>query len=494
MKDDNCMDNGENTEDTIHGSNEEENFADLLADYEKEVDTSLGKGDRIKGEIIAISNETVFIDIGSKIDGAVDKSELRDEEGNFSYSVGDEVELYIISASESEIILSRSLSGAENVDMLIDAQASRIPVAGKVTGVIKGGFSVEISKKRAFCPVSQMDVRYVETPEDYVGQTFEFLINRVENHGKNIVVSRRELLEQEIREGRDAFMATLEVGGVYEGKVRKLMDFGAFVELYPGVDGLVHVSEMSWSRIDKPREFLKEGEAVTVCLLKRETDEKSGQERLSLSMRQVSGNPWDNIADKFRAGDKVVGTATRCAAFGVFVELTPGIEGLVHISEMSYTKHVTRPSDMIAPGDTVSVMIKEIDLDKKRISLSMKDAAGDPWKDAENLLVKGKVVTGTLERKEPFGYFITLAPGITGLLPKSKINQYHDPAAVDKIKPGEPVSVIVESINTADRKVSLELSDKSGRDDWRSFSKPAEGGGLGSLGEKLQAALKQTDK
>ncbi|MBU0994415.1 MAG: 30S ribosomal protein S1 [Proteobacteria bacterium] len=472
----------------------EENFADLLEAYEKNIDTHLKKGDKIKGAIIAISDETVFVDTGSKIDGAVDKFELLDEDGNLPYHVGDELDLYIVSLNESELILSRALSGDGGLEMVNDAWNSRIPVNGKVVEAIKGGFAVEIFKRRAFCPISQIDIRYVDTPADYVGNTFEFIITRVESQGKNIVVSRRELLERQVKEGRAEFLKKVEGGAVFDGEVRKLMDFGAFVELYPGVDGLVHISEISWSRIEKPGEVLKEGDRVKVRVIRIDKDPKTGADRMSLSIKQAEGNPWEDMSKKFSVGDTITGKAVRCTKFGVFVELSPGIEGLVHISEMSYVKRVVNPSDVVNPGDMIHVVIKDIDISKKRISLSMKDAAGDPWAGAENTYSKGKVFKGTIERKEPFGYFISVAPGITGLLPKSKINQFHDPSSVEKLKQGDALTVVVESISADERKLSFDLTDETDRAEWKTFSEDSKSQQVGSLGEKLNEAFRNSER
>lgn len=495
MQDRHSKDRGENEEEDEKAFDGEESFADLLAAYDNKAESNLKKGDRIKGAIIAISDDTVFVDTGSKIDGAVVKSELLDEKGEFPYSIGDELDLYIVSFNESELILSRAISGAGDMEMVTDAWRNKIPVTGKVTEAVKGGFAVEICKRRAFCPISQMDIRFVESPESYIGQSFEFLINRVEGHGKNIVVSRRELLAKQVEEGRKIFLKSVFPGAVFDGKVRKLMDFGAFVELCPGVDGLVHVSEISWSRVEKPSEVLKEGDSVRVTVIKIETHPKTGQEKLSLSIKQAGENPWDDFYRRFKTGDTISGKAVRCTQFGVFVEIIPGVEGLVHVSEMSHTKRVSKPTDMVTPGDVINAVIKEMDPVKRRISLSMKAFDGDPWADAELLYPKGKVVQGTIDGKEPFGYFILLAPGVKGLLPKSKISHYHDAASVDKLKTGDPITVKIESISVADRKLTFELTDDAASGEWKTFSdNQTLKHSVGSLGEKLSEALGKSEK
>ncbi|MCP4294086.1 MAG: S1 RNA-binding domain-containing protein, partial [Proteobacteria bacterium] len=214
--------------------------------------------------------------------------------------------------------------GAGKANMLKEASHSRTPVEGKVTEAIKGGFSIDIMGKRAFCPVSQIDVRYVEVPEEYVGQSYHFIVTRFEEGGRNIVVSRRDLLNEEMKEKQEAFFKTVNEGDVVQGTITKLMSYGAFIELVPGVEGMAHISELAWSRIEKPEEVVKQGDIVNVKLLKIETPENSDTVKISLSMKQTSDNPWDNMGSTFNTGDQVTGKVVRLASFGAFVEIAPG--------------------------------------------------------------------------------------------------------------------------------------------------------------------------
>jgi len=476
-------------DDNQNNDMEEESFADLLESYSDGMKDDLQVGDKISGQIIAIGKDTIFIDTGTKIDGAAEKQELLDDNQAFPYEVGDTLELYVVSMSEDEIRLSRALSGIGGYHMLKDAFDGAVPVEGKVTAQCKGGFHVEILKRRAFCPISQMDVKFVEDLEPYIGNTYSFLITRLEEKAKNIVVSRRALLAEALEKERQAFYEKLVPGDVYEGTVTKLMPYGAFVELSPGVEGMVHISEVRWSRVENLEEVLKVSEPVTVRVLGVKDGNKPGLKKIELSIKQVQGDPWQTVGDKYNPGDMVQGTIVRCMKFGAFVELEAGIEGLVHISEMSYTRRIHNPEDVVRIGETVTVLVKEIDPDRRRIALSIKDVEGDPWAQVLDDFRVGQKLSGTLEKKESFGCFVNLKPGITGLLPKSKISAAGIDVAIDKLKDGQHLTVIIENINPAERKISLVPGDGEAETNWQQFSKD-ESSSLGDLGEKLKQALK----
>jgi len=478
--------------DKISEENEgrEENFAEMFESYSRRTNEDIRVGDKINGQIISIGKESVFIDTGSKIDGVVDKEELLDEKGQLAYKQGDVLDLYVVSNDGNEIRLSRALSGIGGLDLLREAFQNKIPVEGKVKETCKGGFNVQVLQRRAFCPISQIDLRYVENENEYVGQTFEFLVTQLEERGKNIVLSRRELLRRELEKSRKEFLEKLSVGQELEGKVTKLMPYGAFVEIFPGTEGMVHLSELSWSRVEKPEEVLKEGDMIRAKVIAMEQEEPSDKMKISLSLKQITGDPWETEAGKFQGGDKVKGRVTRCAKFGAFVEISPGVEGLVHLSEMSYRKRVLKPEEVVRPGDTVAVLIKEVDLANKRISLSIKDAEGDPWVDVQERYRVGQFVMGTVEKKEKFGYFVTLEPGITGLLPASKIRKSHSSAAIEKLKEGDGVAVLIEQISPADRKITLTPGDSKEESDWQKFATKEEDS-VSPLGAKLQEAFRK---
>ena len=473
---------------------QEESFAELFEAYSSGMGEALQVGDRVKGQIIAIEQATVFLDIGGKVDAVVEREGLLDEKGTFPYAVGDELELYVVAVDESEIRLSRAISGIGGLTLLKEAMAGQIPVEGKVIQAVKGGFQVEVIKHRAFCPISQMDTRYVENPKDYVGNVYLFLVKRLEDRGRNIVISRRELLAREQQAAKAQFFETLTAGQVLEGRVTKLMPYGAFVELIPGVEGMVHISELSWSRLAKPEEAVRPGETLKVKVLKIEDPKKGNDKRIALSAKQVVANPWESVGDRLKSGQRVSGKVTRVAPFGAFVEISPGIEGLVHISEMSYVKRIHKPEEVVQPGETVLVVIKEIDLTQKRISLSLRDAEGDPWAMVAEKYPVGKAFDGVVEKREPFGLFVSLEPGVTGLLPKSKINESGMAAGIDKLKPGQPITVTIVAVDLIQRKISLGTTAAGDTGNWRKFAGQDDTRSLGSLGEMLQKAIQKKDR
>jgi small subunit ribosomal protein S1 len=439
--------------DDSSNEDQEESFAELFESYSAGMNDDIRVGDKIHGKIISITDKAVFVDTGTKADGIVELDELRDDQGQLPYAVGDALDLFVVEANESEIRLSKAIAGVGGLNMLKEAFANAIPVEGKVIQAVKGGFQVEVLKRRAFCPISQIDTQYVENGDLYVGQTFEFRITRLAEGGRNIVLSRRDLLEIELQKVRQAFMQELAVEQVYTGRVTRLMPYGVFVELVPGVEGMVHISELSWSRLEKPDDAVSPGDKIEVKVLRIEPGQK--QIKISLSAKQVGGDPWERAALEIQAGQKISGKVVRCAPFGAFVEIRPGIDGLVHISEMSYTKRVLNPQEIVQPGQTISVVVK----------------------------------------KEKFGLFVTLTPGIVGLLPKSVLKESPNAARIETLKPGDAIDVVIAAIKADERKISLALTDSEGEDNWRSFAPKVEsnstGNTMGSLGEMLNEALKK---
>jgi len=466
---------------------DEQSFAQMLAESEMDAGPELKPGDRVRGRIISIGKDQVYIDTGTKIDGVADKSDLLDKEGNLDLREGDMVELFVVSRNQGEIRLASSFGAHGGVEQLIQAMEQEIPVQGRVKETCKGGFRVQIMGNHlAFCPLSQIDNRMVEDLQSLVGETLLFLISRVEENGRNIVVSRRTLLDKEQAESLQNFTQQVKPGDELRGKVTRIEPYGVFLEVAPGLEGLVHISEMSWSRSLKPEEIVSPGDTVSVRLLGIEEKDK-GHSRISLSMKQAQADPWDDIANRFEHGSVVEGTVTRTAAFGAFVEISPGIEGLVHISEMSYLKRVHKPEDEVESGQKVLVKIKGIDIDQRRISLSMRDAGDDPWEGAASRYVKGSRIEGKVEKREDFGLLVALEPGVVGLIPGSVLSRSQDSTLENK-KPGEKVMVAVESVDEAGRRITLVPADSVQSEDWKSYS-AVEENNLGSLGLKLKKAM-----
>ena len=479
----------------VKGEEKEESFAALLDAYSPGIETDLNIGDKISGKIISIGKDSVFVDTGTKIDGVVDKVELVENDQQSELKEGDVLELYIVGLTDDEIRLSKALSGIGGFEMLKEAYEKAVPVEGKISETCKGGFRVEVMERKAFCPISQVDINYVEVPSVFVGKTLNFLITTFEQKGKNIVLSRRALLEEQQEKSRKAFYESMRIDSILEGKVTRIMPYGIFVQLSDGVEGMVHVSELGWSKSARPEEVVSIGEAVQVKVIGFEPDKKPGMLKISLSMKQLTEDPWNSADQHFHEGDKIIGKVTRCANFGAFVEVAPGIEGLVHISEMSYTRRILKPEEVVSAGETVSVLIKEVDLEKRRLSLSIRDAEGDPWVDVAEKYQIGQTIEGVLEKKEKFGFFINLEPGITGLLPKSKFSRSRRSSELDKLKEGDSIAVLIEAINSAERKITLTPGNTEDEQDWQTFAGDTDTS-MGSLGEKLQLAMsqKKTDK
>ncbi len=479
---------------------DDENFAALF-EAQSAPGAHLSPGQRVTVTVVAVTADTIFVSTGSKVDGIVERSEM-EEDGGKTPEVGDTLDLYVVTASPQEVRLSKMMRGAGGLAALEEAREARLPVEGKVQAIVKGGFAVEVMKRRAFCPLGQMDLRPVEDPESFIGKMLPFIITKLEKSGRNIVLSRRVILEEEQAENRETFLASVAVGDVLEGTVIRLAPFGVFVVLAPGVEGLIHLSELTWGRVAQPDEVVGAGDVIRVKILDIAPTDKGP--RISLSARQVMDDPWKTIEGRLAEGAVVTGKVVRNAAFGSFVEVLPGIDGLIHISELSYEKRVNKPDEVLTVGETVTVKIKGIDLDKKRLSLSLRDVGGDPWDGVAEDFPIGEEITGTFEKRAPFGIFITLRPGVTGLLPASAISASRGRSGIEKANPGTAVQVLVREVDTVNRKVTLGLADSGEKreggekreredKDWKKHApKPAPPGEFGNtLGSLMQAALRK---
>lgn len=439
----------------------EESFAELLASSSQTLNKGFAPGDTVSGVVIKISKETVFIDLGGKSEGFAEIEEFRDKDGTLSVKEGDRVELRV-AFLRGGIHLSKSLKvhGAKAVELLREAQRNQIPVEGRVAAVNKGGFEIEISGLRAFCPLSQIDLRYCEKPEEHIGARYQFRIREIKEKGKNIIVSRRVILQEEQDKKAKEVLAGLKPDLELEGKVTRLADFGAFVDI-GGVEGMVHVSEFTHARIGHPSEFLEQGQMVKVKILKIETD-KSGKPRIALSLKALEPEIWDKGLG-FKEGDVISGTVSRITDFGAFVEVAPGVDGLVHVSEISYQR-VAHPSRLLQEGDKVEVLVLKIDEQKRQISLSIKDAAMKQRLDGQEGEVRlevGQVLKGIVEDQKPYGLFVRL-PQIgrefRGLLPLEELLIGDKGDLKKKLRPGKEIQVEVVEI---DEKGKIRLSQRS---------------------------------
>lgn len=369
-----------------------EDFATLFEQSERRGSTiraeSRSVGDVVVGTIVSISEEAAFVDLGAKSEGVLDRDQIIDDNGELTVAVGDQIEAHIVDAGESSgsIVLRRTLGrGPQARSEIRLAYEQEIPVEGTVEAVNKGGFDVLIAGGRAFCPVSQMDVRFVEDPETFVGRKLQFRITRYEDGqrgGDNVVVSRRVLLEEEAQRHAGRTRAKLEVGAVFSGKVTRIENFGAFVDL-GGIEGMLHISELAYGRVEHPSDVVAVDQIVDVQVIKIEqTDNPRRPEKIGLSMRSLARNPWDDVTKTLAIGGQIEGTVKRIEAFGAFVEVAPGIEGLVHISEMGAGERISSPRKVVEIGQKVTVTVLSIDTEARRVALSM-DAASKASQAAE---------------------------------------------------------------------------------------------------------------
>lgn len=463
-----------------------EDFATLFARHQ--ASRALEVGQVVKGRVIQIAAESVFVDVGGKGEAWIDRAELTDEEGQLRVAVGDEIEAAVVSTRD-EIRLSYKLQrGAQAKQALAAAAETGIPVEGKVANVIKGGYEVTVGGLRAFCPFSQMEIRRVATPEDYLGKVLEFRVTRFGENGRNIVLSRRQILEEKAAEAAEVTRQKVVPGAVLPGTVVSLADFGAFVDL-GGIQGLVPMSEISHVRVARAGDRLNVGDAVTVKVLR--VDEEKG--RISLSLKALEGDPWEGVAGRLRERQVVRGRLVRAAEFGIFVELLPGIDGLLHISEIPRNRQGAL-REAVAAGADVTVMILTIDPTKRRIGLALAPdnaAAGD---QVESTVAVGAVMIGSVERVEPFGAFVRLGPGQTGLVPNAELGTQRGTDYRKAFPPGTELKVLVLAIEEGGRRIRLSHTQAVAREEQAEaqayiHDTSTKSGGFGlTLGEMFRQA------
>ena len=378
-------------------------FAELFeAGSQKETEHHFSPGDRVKGKVVLITSDTVFIDYGAKSEGWTDREEFLDEKGDLTVEPGTTVELTFIGSGPSGVHLGTRLRKSPKeagVDMLKTAFQAGVYVDGTVTGTNKGGFEVTVQGARAFCPFSQIDLFHNDNPEAFLGKTYPFKVIKVEEDRNTIVVSRRAVLEAEKATLAAKTRESLAVGTAFQGTVVRLTPFGAFVDL-GGVEGLLHVSEISHVQVDDPSDLLQVGQVIQVQVQRLETDEK-GNARISLSMKALEPDPW-TAGFEFAEGDTLWGRIRRLAPFGAFVEIAPGLDGLVHISEIS-TKRLHHPKELLKEGQMVEIKVLAIDLERRRISLSIREAAPSDEEAVETIRT-GSIIRRRVKKEEDLSF------------------------------------------------------------------------------------------
>ncbi len=474
---------------------EDISFAELFESSERAPGVHVSPGERVTGTVVKISKDTVFIDLGGKSEGTADVQEFRGPDGNLEIKEGDEVQLRVSSVRQG-VHLSKAIKarGAEAVRLLEEARQNRVPVEGRIAAVNKGGFDVDLSGIRAFCPISQIDLRYCEKPEVHIGARYPFRIMEIAERGRNIIVSRRVLLQEEEEKKAKETLARIQPDMELEGRVTRVANFGAFVDI-GGVDGMVHVSEISRARVENVSEFLETGQVVKVKVLRIDADKK-GRPRIALSMKALEPELWDQEFP-FQEGDIITGKISRLMDFGAFVEIARGIEGLVHVSEISYQR-VSHPNKVLKEGEEVRVFVLKIDREKRRISLSLKDVQVKDQMGAGGNEVRresGQVLKGIVEDYKPYGLFVRLPQlgmDVRGLLPMEELLDTDKGDVKKKLPRGMEIDVEILALEDQG-KIRLSqraMKERADREDYVRFMERRETPArLGTLGEILNNKL-----
>ncbi len=430
----------------------EESFAELLAESFSE-STSV-EGSVVKGKIIAIEAEHAIIDVGLKSEGRIPLKEFTAPGQDPELQVGDDVEVYVerMEDKDGQALLSREKARREEAWVILErAFEAQERVTGVIFGRVKGGFTVDLSGATAFLPGSQVDIRPINDVNALMGAPQPFQILKIDRRRGNIVVSRRAVLEESRAEARSELVSNLVEGQKLKGVVKNITDYGAFVDL-GGVDGLLHVTDIAWRRINHPSEALTVGQTVDVQVIRFNEE----TQRISLGMKQLQSDPWENAIEKFKTGTRLNGRVTNITDYGAFVELDDGVEGLVHVSEMSWTKKNVHPGKIVSTSQEVEVVVLEVDLTKRRISLGLKQATDNPWEAFDTNNNIGDVIEGEINNITEFGLFVGLTDDIDGLVHLSDISWSSSGEEVlEKFKKGDNIEAKILDIDLEKERISL---------------------------------------
>lgn len=427
--------------------------------------SSMNVGQILRGRIVEITKDFVVIDVGLKSEGLVPIDEFDDPA---ELVLGNEVEVFLDQAEgqDGQIVLSRDKARRQRQwEYIVHNCDEGSIVRGKVVRKVKGGLMVDIGME-AFLPGSQIDNKRIKSLDEYLGQTYDFKILKINTERKNIVVSRRELLEEERISRKAELLDNIQIGEVRRGIVKNITDFGVFLDL-DGIDGLLHITDMTWKRIKHPSEMVQLGQELEVMIL--HIDREKG--RVALGMKQKESNPWEEIENRYPAGTRVQGKIVNLVPYGAFIEIEPGIEGLIHVSEMSWVKNVTDPSEVVKKGDEVEAIVLSVQKEEGKISLGIKQTERNPWEDVEKKYPVGKGVQAEIRNLTNYGAFVELEPGIDGLIHISDlswIKKVSHPSEV--FKKGDKVEAVVLSVDKESKKITLGVKQLS-NNPWESIEK-----------------------
>ena len=469
---------------------QEESFESML-EKSKGMPERLAPGQKVRAKVVGISGDLVYIDLGGKSEGIVDLNEFVDKDGVACVQEGDEINAFFVSVQNGSRRLTTRIRGysAATLNEIRSAFESGIPVNGEVKREVKGGFEVTVGEVRCFCPFSQIDLKGGREGGIYMGRTFPFKVLEYEEDGRNVIVSRRALLEEEKKAKIGRLRETLEVGMEVPVTVSSAQHFGVFVDL-GGVDGLIPASELSWDRSNRPGDLLSPGQHITAKILSLDWENN----RLTLSLKAMQPDPWTNLAEKYREGGRIKGTVVRLVPFGAFVNLEPGIDGLIHISNFGTGRRINHPREVVEVGQEIEAYVYALDIPNRKISLSMEPKA-EPKKVA--LPEVGDVLDCVVERVMPYGVFLRIKEGLTGLVPNSEMGT---PVGTDHKKmfpAGTAMKVAVIDADTENNKVRLSrkaVMDKEVEDEYAQYKEsvhPAGSSAFGSLGDLIKAKMEE---
>ncbi|MBI5641466.1 MAG: S1 RNA-binding domain-containing protein [Nitrospirae bacterium] len=470
---------------------QEESFASLLEKSGRS--ERLAPGQKVKAKVVSISGDLVYIDLGGKSEGTVNLNEFVNGDGIPSVKVGDEIEAFFVNVQDGVRRLTTMVRGYSPVSLtaIRDAFDAGLPVNGEVKREVKGGFEVSVGGVRCFCPFSQIDLKGGREGGIYLGRTFPFKVLEYEENGKNVILSRRAILEEEKQARVAQLRETLQAGMDLNVPVTSIQKFGAFVDL-GGIDGLIPASEISWDRSARPGDVLAPGQTITARILSLDWESN----RLTLSIKATQPDPWAAMAEKYPVDSRVSGTITRLAAFGAFVMLDPGIEGLIHISNLGAGRRINHPKEVVEAGQLVEAYVLAVDVAGRKISLSIQPR---PKPQKIVLPESGIVISGVVEKVMPYGVFLKISEGLTGLIPNAEMGT---PAGTDHRKmfpAGTEIQVMVTDVDATSNKVRLSrkaVLDKETQSEYHEYVESARqtdtaSGGLGSLGDILRAKLEE---
>lgn len=451
------------------GAEQTESFSKMLAensdDGEFDLDDQMPRiGEKVSAVISYIGPDStdILLDYGSKSSAVIAKQELLDSEGVLRYNVGDKVTAFVVSINDSELVLSQTAStSASKKHALQSAYECKMPVKGKVVKVKKGGFEVQVSGRIAFCPLSQISNRFIKEPDVLIGQDFDFLITKFSD--RDMVVSRSELLIEKAEDFLDQLQAAIDSEQQFSGEVVELKDFGAMVDLGLVV-GMVHISQLSFASLAHPSEVLKEGERVNVKVLKVDRSNKR-HPRISLSIKGTLNDPWEGLDQRYQRGETYRGKVVRLEKFGAFVELEAGVEGLVHISEMTWEKRILHPKEVVQVSEECLVKVLDIDLSQRRISLSLKHDSDNPWFELDRKYPVGAKLQGAVTRLKAFGAIVDLEQGLSGLVPVRSLQKAFGSGYRRKASPPATLDVKVVKIDHESKKILLGLEGEVEEED-----------------------------